>query len=798
MNDQVQPEGQTKMLLYDIESDKVIPVDFGSTHHVTPVTQHWDTTDGRVFVTEVEGFISRPSADPDMTEICTPFKEVFTMFATSDNGIHIQDRKLINDASDSLIGSSMPFHFYLKKVVSKDSKQGEELIIEKKATKDFEGMEDADQNTIKATLDFSFYLSLGNMDEAFKCIHSIKNKAVWEHLAKMCVKTKRLDVAMMCLSNIGSSHTIRALREAAKEPEPEVQIGILAAYLGLLPDAENILSSCNRYDILNKLYQASGQWEKSLELSGTKDRINLRTAYHKFGKYLGEIGDVNGALAAFEKSAAYSFENLKKWWAQFTESQGDYPTALKYYELAEDILSTVRVYCYCGKMQQAIELAQKTKNSAAAYHIARQYENDKKINEAIAFYSSAKCFNHAIRLAKEYKMENELIHLALQGSKESMLEVARYYETTPKNHDKAIHLFFKAGSVARAIDLCFQTNQFGILGDLCSELGKDIDPKLLRKCAAFFYEHGQFDKSVSLLVKAGDNAEALDICIQKNVTITEELANDMSVTSDTQELVAKGILIRIADCCLQQRSFLVASKKYTQAGERMKAMKALLQSGDTEKIIFFANALGSKQKEIFVMVANYLQTLDWRNDQTVMKAIISFYTKAKALDSLATFYEACAQVEIDEYQDYEKGLSALTEAAKCLSKAKNVSEAEIRLRTLQHKMDLIKQFVEARNIVKLDPSSPKWVAICEKLLAEPDIDESGVKSGDIYAMMIETHYSATFYEPAFNLLQRMKEKVSSANIEYFLDNRIVQALDKNERKLMEVNDDIREDIREEY
>ncbi|KAJ3207402.1 hypothetical protein HK099_000272 [Clydaea vesicula] len=713
MNDQVQPEGQTKMLLYDIESDKVIPVDFGSTHHVTPVTQHWDTTDGRVFVTEVEGFISRPSADPDMTEICTPFKEVFTMFATSDNGIHIQDRKLINDASDSLIGSSMPFHFYLKKVVSKDSKQGEELIIEKKATKDFEGMEDADQNTIKATLDFSFYLSLGNMDEAFKCIHSIKNKAVWEHLAKMCVKTKRLDVAMMCLSNIGSSHTIRALREAAKEPEPEVQIGILAAYLGLLPDAENILSSCNRYDILNKLYQASGQWEKSLELSGTKDRINLRTAYHKFGKYLGEIGDVNGALAAFEKSAAYSFEVPRMLLLQSGELE-------KYINTSPD---------------KAIELAQKTKNSAAAYHIARQYENDKKINEAIAFYSSAKCFNHAIRLAKEYKMENELIHLALQGSKESMLEVARYYETTPKNHDKAIHLFFKAGSVARAIDLCFQTNQFGILGDLCSELGKDIDPKLLRKCAAFFYEHGQFDKSVSLLVKAGDNAEALDICIQKNVTITEELANDMSVTSETQELVAKGILIRIADCCLQQRSFLVASKKYTQA---------------------------------------------------------------KALDSLATFYEACAQVEIDEYQDYEKGLSALTEAAKCLSKAKNVSEAEIRLRTLQHKMDLIKQFVEARNIVKLDPSSPKWVAICEKLLAEPDIDESGVKSGDIYAMMIETHYSATFYEPAFNLLQRMKEKVSSANIEYFLDNRIVQALDKNERKLMEVNDDIREDIREEY
>lgn len=72
------------------------------------------------------------------------------------------------------------------------------------------------------------------------------------------------------------------------------------------------------------------------------------------------------------------------------------------------------------------------------------------------------------------------------------------------------------------------------------------------------------------------------------------------------------------------------------------AMKALLKSGDTEKIVFFAGV--SRQKDIYIMAANYLQTLDWRNDHDVMKNIISFYTKGKALDSLAGFYDACAQV----------------------------------------------------------------------------------------------------------------------------------------------------------
>lgn len=71
-------------------------------------------------------------------------------------------------------------------------------------------------------------------------------------------------------------------------------------------------------------------------------------------------------------------------------------------------------------------------------------------------------------------------------------------------------------------------------------------------------------------------------------------------------------------------------------------MKSLLKSGDTEKIIFFAGV--SRQKEIYVMAANYLQSLDWRKDPEIMKNIIAFYTKGRALDSLASFYDACAQV----------------------------------------------------------------------------------------------------------------------------------------------------------
>lgn len=74
------------------------------------------------------------------------------------------------------------------------------------------------------------------------------------------------------------------------------------------------------------------------------------------------------------------------------------------------------------------------------------------------------------------------------------------------------------------------------------------------------------------------------------------------------------------------------------------AMSALLKSGDTEKIVFFANV--SRQRELFIMAANYLQSLDWRKNPEILKTIIAFYTKGRASELLAGFYEVCAQVFI--------------------------------------------------------------------------------------------------------------------------------------------------------
>ena len=42
------------------------------------------------------------------------------------------------------------------------------------------------------------------------------------------------------------------------------------------------------------------------------------------------------------------------------------------------------------------------------------------------------------------------------------------------------------------------------------------------------------------------------------------------------------------------------------------------------------------------------QAMDWQSDPMVMKNIVLFYTKAKAFEQLSAFFDAYAQMEIDE------------------------------------------------------------------------------------------------------------------------------------------------------
>lgn len=74
------------------------------------------------------------------------------------------------------------------------------------------------------------------MDAAFKAIKLIQSTGVWNSLARMCVKTRRLDVASVCFGHMKNARAAGALRKAIADNtlQLEAKVAVLAVQLGLL------------------------------------------------------------------------------------------------------------------------------------------------------------------------------------------------------------------------------------------------------------------------------------------------------------------------------------------------------------------------------------------------------------------------------------------------------------------------------------------------------------------------------------------------------------------------------------
>ena len=81
-------------------------------------------------------------------------------------------------------------------------------------------------------------------------------------------------------------------------------------------------------------------------------------------------------------------------------------------------------------------------------------------------------------------------------------------------------------------------------------------------------------------------------CEHDQVKMTESLAERITELLPEKDKDESGIRVdtlrRLAEVCVAQQDYHLATKKYTQAGMKDKAMDTLLKSGDTEKIIYFA------------------------------------------------------------------------------------------------------------------------------------------------------------------------------------------------------------------
>lgn len=802
------------LFTYVVESDAVHTHDFGLSHRV-PFRHAWDAAETSLLAVETR---PSPAAPAGASKL-----EVTTLFSTIEHGLKVRDttsptaNTMGGDNTgeepevEGLIGIAVP-HLQLiladraeveyagaEDAEAAANKAREARRIQRSVLREFEGMneEEIDFATSHALISFSYHLTVGEMDEAHRAVKKIKTASVWENMARMCVQTRRIDVAEICLGHMGHARGARALREAISAgADMDLCAGVLAVQLGQVEDAEKMYEASGRHDLLNELRQAQGDWDGAITLAEEKDRIHLRSTHYTYARILEAQGKTDAAIEHYEKAGTHRVDvprmlfdlgrtsklreyvdsrrepELYKWWAQYCESNGKFDKALDYYQHARDHLSIVRVLCFHGKMDAAAEVVHESGDGAAAYHLAKHCEEAGRTKDAVFFYQRAGRYNHAVRLAREHNMASELSNLATQASTKVMVETAQYFEGR-KMYDQAVRLYHKGGNVSRALDICFRHNRFEALRDIADGLSADTDPALLRKVGDFFLSHGQYDKAVRLFTIAGEANRALELCVTQNVPLTEELAEALCPETGSQsggsEQARNAMLLKIAKVCKKQGNYHLACKKYTQAGDKIKGMKCLLKSGDTEKIVFFAGV--SRTRDIYILAANYLQNLDWHSDPSIMKNIVSFYTKAKAFESLASFYDMCAQVEIDEYRDYEKAVAALREALGHLAKARNVPGGPAKAEALQAKIAHVETFVAARKMVKSNPE--EMVRRCNELLDQPGCEQA-IRVGDVYALMIEWFYSQQQLERAYGLVERMRGQ--NIILAPYLDSEMIHAI----------------------
>jgi len=780
----------TKLHVYDVDGDKMYHYDFMAQSRF-PISHCWDQEEPRLLACETRRFgVVQETPTLEDSEASSRI-EVTTLFVNSDKGVMPQEPMPLDRNLTALVGLAVPNLYFYARFASTDSAR--DTRMEVKPIPNFEKIDCSDPKVKEALVNFSFYLTMGNMDEAYKAVKAIKDENVWHNMAQMCVKTKRLDVAEMCLGNMQDAKAARALREAKREPETEAQVAMLAIHLNMIDEAERLYKQCKRYDLLNMLYMACGKWDLALNTAENHDRIHLRTIHYTYARYHEVTGDLTGAIQEYEASRNHRYEvprmlwenqqiseleqyvessgdkDLLAWWAQYNESNGNYDTALNFYEQAEDILSRVRLQCFLNDMEEARALVEQTKNPIAAYHLARQFEDTDQPKEAIYFFTIAKSYRHAIMIAKDQDMETEVMQLALKANQQAlMLDAAAYFEAKGMD-DKAVLLYQKGGHLSKAIMLCVKGKLFDVLTSIADDLDISADPEVFIRCADFFLENEQYAKAAKMFINAKAFERALQICLEREVELTDEMAESMTLPKsddEDNEAYRIALLKKVAKVAKIQENYHLACKKYTQAGDKMKAMQMLLKSGDKEKIMFFAQH--SRQPDIYVMAANFLQNLDWHNDPEIMKTIISFYTKARALDSLATFYDACAQVEIDEYRDYEKALAALKEAQRYLSKSK-VADRDTKLQQLGERIEVAERFVRARSLVKTDPD--EMINVCNGLLEEKDIEQS-VRVGDVFALLVEFHTSKGNNQEAYDLIEKMRDR--NIVLSYYLEQNLVE------------------------
>lgn len=182
--------------------------------------------------------------------------------------------------------------------------------------------------------------------------------------------------------------------------------------------------------------------------------------------------------------------------------------ALVYYKYASDFGSVVRLFCQNDDIPSALKTALESSDPQACFHLARHYEQNGNLKEAIVYYSKAQRLHHAIRLAREQGFDQEVMSMSLQSSKQIMIQSAQYFERKGK-FEKAAQLYIKGGNKKKGTELAIKHKLPDMAGIISTDIDESEDPEVLKQSLGFFLQNQQYEKAVQIMIHLKQLDEAL-------------------------------------------------------------------------------------------------------------------------------------------------------------------------------------------------------------------------------------------------------------------------------------------------
>ena len=781
-----------ELFLHSPQFDKTVSMQFDG---AIPAYHQWDSEDPRLLCVQTIPYGANYESSMSATVI-VPMFVADNLETYKQTALHIEDDKV-------LCAVCLPRVYYQPATIGVTDPPVSAILPQ------FEGLDNADDSSKKALMELNFHLATGDIDAAFNAIRGIDNKNIWRSLAQMCAQSRRIDLADLCFGRMEDGGSALLLHKTkAMDPDETAAIAVVDSQLGLYDEAKKITRENRRFDILAGVHRSLSEWQDSMSVSTASDRIHLKLLAHQYARSLEIRGDLEAAIAKYEQAGTIQYElprlalqandlklffdwvserspaevppRLLLWIGRFYEAHKQIEQAIEFFDYAHADREIVRLNCCIGRWDEAAKIVKRSNKRSVICFYARmlikridhyskpenakpQIDVDKMKHEVIELFRRARQFAQAMDFALQYEMIDDILALSFSAPPTLVCKAARWFEEQ-KEAKNAILMYSRAGRMNRALALCFTMKQYDALDEISDTLTSKTDPNVLLRCGQYFAESERWSKAAQCYALARQFDQVINLCNKHNIKLKNSVIKELSEIKADPE-----VMKRFASLCEQQGEFQTAAQLYVKFKDHLAAMKALIRSGDAEKVVKFAHLI--RKRETYILAANFLQTRNPRQGDKLFDVVVQLYTKAGAQDKLGRFYEAVAQVEIDEYQEYAKALALIKKGMELIANAPDVKQRDQILALMQRKVKLIEMYLDAQANVKTDPKRAMTTAV--EILRTPQL-ETVMRSDDVYAIMVQASVAQGNFKNAHRILEDLR--ANGTDISWLMDTESIQKI----------------------